>query len=615
MVYEALINTVTRIVRRNGEDIITSPKFWHILADSYSFMTEPSLKNAFRAVLKDGAMDQLVAVKGNRKRSIDKIEEIVSSQTTLNGHKEEYLWASLFSVAIALGSCTKTDYEDFLKGHTALTSTTISPITSPKSSSTSTSSISSSSSSSAPLRHPPKGHKNLSKFIGTTIGIISLALAIQIISLLTYGLFLFKGLWMLGVLIILMLIQFFYTAFTQEWVIKIKDKVKRGYVGALYIGSYWALNVNILISLLFQFKGIRCWAYMAFSNEIILPENLDTILEASQLSNFMDESPGFFSIILAIAVPCCIQSVITNFQKRIKYKIQFSGLISGASFLALLVLGTVTVSGYMVSRRSFEERELRRQERIIDQEMTRLREHNEELINLRAANHLSLSFKGITLDCPFTLAKREAEQVIRQDTSISPYFNLLESNYTAKLNVEEEWAQSFRQAKTMEKNTSKWGTGVFNGEHLKFDTTLDNEEVYVEVFEMEGKVLAILVTPKIDILNVDLENYNEGFKNFPTLINLYTQKYGDPETIHDRDYFKGLEPIHEKTLRWTFPNGVVQINEEYIIYVDSSFFTLKERIAQRMRLWKAREDSIKREAKKADSIRQLHNRRKTLNEI
>lgn len=110
--YLSLIDTVTKIVKSYGVDILSDSKFWHVLTDSYSFASEYSLKDTFKSCIATGYVSRLVSLKGNSKKTKDEISHIVKSESKINPGKEQEYAAVLYSVAIAIGTCTKKDYTD-----------------------------------------------------------------------------------------------------------------------------------------------------------------------------------------------------------------------------------------------------------------------------------------------------------------------------------------------------------------------------------------------------------------------------------------------------------------------------------------------------------------------
>lgn len=110
MQYLKLIDSVSTIVKNYGVGILSDSKFWSILTDSYSFAADYTLKDEFRDCISSGKVSSLVSLKGKKKETIDYIRNIVKSD---NRKDCQNLIACLFSIAIALGSCRKSDYSSF----------------------------------------------------------------------------------------------------------------------------------------------------------------------------------------------------------------------------------------------------------------------------------------------------------------------------------------------------------------------------------------------------------------------------------------------------------------------------------------------------------------------
>lgn len=108
--YLSLFDTVTKIVKNYGVSILSDPKFWHILTDSYSFGNEYLLRDIFKSCIAIGYIARLVALRGKTKTTKDEISHIIKSENKLNpGKKQEYA-AVLYSVAIAIGTCSNLNY-------------------------------------------------------------------------------------------------------------------------------------------------------------------------------------------------------------------------------------------------------------------------------------------------------------------------------------------------------------------------------------------------------------------------------------------------------------------------------------------------------------------------
>lgn len=110
----SLIDTVTQIVKNYGVSILSDPKFWHILTDSYSFGNEYSLRDIFKSCINTGYASKLISLRGNSKKTKAEIAHIVKAENKICPGKELEYSAVLYSIAIAIGSCNKKDYSDFI---------------------------------------------------------------------------------------------------------------------------------------------------------------------------------------------------------------------------------------------------------------------------------------------------------------------------------------------------------------------------------------------------------------------------------------------------------------------------------------------------------------------
>lgn len=60
--YLNLIDAVSTIVKTYGVNILSDPRFWHILSDSYSFGYDYALKDTFKSCLTTGYISKLVSI-------------------------------------------------------------------------------------------------------------------------------------------------------------------------------------------------------------------------------------------------------------------------------------------------------------------------------------------------------------------------------------------------------------------------------------------------------------------------------------------------------------------------------------------------------------------------
>lgn len=118
MNHEGLIDTVSDIVKIYGISILSGSRFWNILADSYSFKSDYSLRNTFRTCISEGHVEEIVALRGNKDLTIEMIDGILRKEDSIDGSKWDELKIVLYSVAIAVGTC---DYSDCANHRDAIT--------------------------------------------------------------------------------------------------------------------------------------------------------------------------------------------------------------------------------------------------------------------------------------------------------------------------------------------------------------------------------------------------------------------------------------------------------------------------------------------------------------
>lgn len=92
--YLDLIDVVSTIVRKYGVSILSEPRFWNILSDSYSFALNYSLRDAFKNCINIGYVSQLVSLKGNPKETRKLIQHIADTENHINANNEKELVAA-----------------------------------------------------------------------------------------------------------------------------------------------------------------------------------------------------------------------------------------------------------------------------------------------------------------------------------------------------------------------------------------------------------------------------------------------------------------------------------------------------------------------------------------
>lgn len=109
--YTKFIDTVSIIVKTYGIGILSDNKFWNIMTDSYNFSSGYSLRDEFKKCIANGNFSAIDSLQSDRKNALKFIKDVVQNNTNYCNTKE--LTLCLFSVAIAIGTCSKTDYCNF----------------------------------------------------------------------------------------------------------------------------------------------------------------------------------------------------------------------------------------------------------------------------------------------------------------------------------------------------------------------------------------------------------------------------------------------------------------------------------------------------------------------
>lgn len=607
--YLSLIDAVSKIVTMYGVDILSDPKFWHILSDSYSFGNEYALKDIFKSCLTTGYISKLVAIKGNSKKTKAEIAHIVDSENKINPSKEKEYSGVLYSVAIAIGSCSKIDYSNFINRNNPQPSST--PNQNPN----------------TPSNHRgPFSLRNIIALFRSVLNsytrIIIAGLLSVGVSTLLYGLYIFSGWWMFFVLLIIGLIQmsccgYLLTSIDNAKSPKTKSDIAS--VGFPFIVAYFA---TALLSFFFQGDEFRWDVFNYFGDW--QPKSVEEFSAVGwdQMYRFTHhtvESPGFFSLLLGFLLLAlfigCAYGLFNNSNPKPKFKVKYS-LLS----LFLIMITEACIFIYPTIKHKIQESSFVRKEARISEQITSQQEHNNVLISSRVSKTKDLSFKGIKLGISWETAIGYAKTIVESDSSSNYYLDRVEDMYfytyfRSENNIIETLTQAYES--TAPKDTTE--NNYYTGKLLKFNTTLDNQEVSVRIFGLENKVYAITITPS------GTSSYR-SFEKYADLVKLYTKKYGEPELIRDRSYYENSYYSDKTIYQWTFKNGIVRLTKEYVAYVPASFFTLAKDVALKRRLEQEEEerrlkylqfqqDSIKKAKQLADSLRQVRNHKNAINEI
>lgn len=607
--YLSLIDTVSKILKTYGADILSDPKFWHILSDSYSFGNEYALKDTFKSCLSTDYISKLIAIKGNSKKTKAEIAHIVDSEDKLNPGKEKEYAAVLYSIAIAIGSCNKKDYSDFINRNNPQSAPAPTPKPNKPSNNPKTFSI----------RHFLSLLKsvlcNYARII--IVGLISVS-----VSTLLYGLYVFSGWWMFFVLLLIGLIQMSCCGYLLISVDNVKNRNTQSDIASIGFPFIIAYFANSLMSFFFQGDEFRWDIYNYFGDWQPKPVEKLSNLGWDQMYRFTHhtvESPGLFSLLLGFLLLAlfigCAYGLFNNSNPRPQFKIKYSILS-----LVLIIIIESGIFIYPTIKHKIQESNYLHKEVNISEQIASQQKHNNILISSRASETKDLSFKGIKLGISWDTANGYAQTIVESDSSSNRYLNRVEDEYFYTYfrdnnDVMETLTKAYESYTPKDSGENDY----FMGKLLKFNTTLDNQEVCVKIFGIKNKVYAIIITPS------GISSYR-SFEKYDDLVELYTKKYGEPELIRDRAYYEDSYYSDNTIYCWTFKNGIVRLTKEYVVYVPTSFFTLANEIAskkrleqeaeeQRLKYLQFQQDSIKKAKQLADSLRQVRNHDNAINEI
>lgn len=366
--YLSLIDAVSKIVKMYGVDILSDPKFWNILSDSYSFGNEYALKDIFKSCLATGYISKLIAIKGNSKKTKAEIAHIVDSENKINPGKEKEYSAVLYSIAIAIGSCSKKDYSDFINRNN-------------------------------PQTHPTPNQNsnspfNFRKFISLLKGVlrnhtrIIIAGLISVsVSTLLYGLYIFCGWWMFFVLFLSGIIQMSFCGFLLTSIDSAKNRTTKSDIASIGFPFIVAYFVNALLSFFFQGDEFRWDVFIYFGDW--QPKSVEEFSDVGwdQIYRFTHhtvESPGFFSLLLGFLLLAlfigCAYGLFNNSNPKPKFKVKYS-LLS----LFLIMITEACIFIYPTIKHKIQEASFLRKEARISEQITSQLEHNNVLISSRAS--------------------------------------------------------------------------------------------------------------------------------------------------------------------------------------------------------------------------------------
>ncbi len=291
-----LIDTVKSIVDNYGTEVLSEPKFWNLLTDLYSFKSDYSLKNVFRHCIASGYVNEIIDLLNDRSATKTAISRISTSEGYTDPDQKAELYATLFSIAVGIGTLNKQDYVSYIQR----------TFSSPASSSD----MSAEKKSESTPPQPVKNYKPGNFYVSVISGIGFLLLG----TLSYYG-FLYHGWRMFVIILITGILQILYSSIlfnncsnaNTKWNNQLKCKAASCYI-VIIIGYI----INAFVPILLCYKNIRLAAYIYFKP-----------LVHTQYTQQDIDSPGIFSILLSFAVIGLLISfkslIYNNIKKIVPY--------------------------------------------------------------------------------------------------------------------------------------------------------------------------------------------------------------------------------------------------------------------------------------------------------
>lgn len=615
--YIKLINTVTAIVDQYGSGILYEQRFWNILSDTFPFAQEYALRDEFKRCIRNGYVTSLAALQGEKDKTYERIYKIISAY---KGQNEDALRACLYSIAIAVGTCTLTDYDLGLEKPQysgAASSASSSNGSSSNGSSKNASQSSGSATKKRSAQNPYKGPEYKDKFHLDILGPVTLGLLSLFISSLLYLWHIAGGADMGIILIGVGIIQWLgyfsmkRTLEARSWSVGMKIEAYACYL-PIMIGYF----VNALFPLLLLSDSIADTLYNYFTNHHV-PQSYYAVPTKVDFSRIAPDSSIalFFSPIVAWIMYICTKHLYSDKDKwdMPRYLVRYKYAVAVALVITLgyVAINTYPLYGMGEDRAAQCERQLVR---------------NGQLRESRKDATQDLSVKGIRLGEPKDSAIKKLKELnngITPSEGTESYFGIKIDNpeelCDKLLGLEYKVFQPYPPAGDMFERI------ILRPDTYFINTTLDNHKVTMRVFVHGDKVAAILVEP----------NWTDYDGYFPELFKLYKHKYGEPEVFmdfsyeHDEDAGFGYKEGTDRNI-WHFKNGAVQFTDNGVVYVSADFEDYvrnackaeresaqraKEAEAERKRREQIRKDSITRQKLTEESIRQARNHANAINEI
>lgn len=337
--YWELIDTVSKIVTTYGAGILSRPQFWYVVTDIYPFASDYSLKATFKNCINSGYISNLIALKDSTHKTKSEIIRLIEYESIVNPTKAQEYAAVLYSIAIAIGSCSRTDYSDFItpKGSAHRPSPAINDIdsfnqTDDPDSITLTEPVHQLLPP-IPVSPDTKGQCNFGVVISTVWGLITL-----LGSTLLYAPFLYDPQMGMSVIALTLgIFQFAFCSFTlnifQNKYFKWNKATEETAIWC-YMPIIIGFFINDLIPLLFCNGSIRNTIGLWLNNEA---QNLDQVIEA----------PSGLSIFLIVVLLFCIFSCgwglyyMNNTPTHVRFRKAPFLIVSAIIILAYIWLGSI----------------------------------------------------------------------------------------------------------------------------------------------------------------------------------------------------------------------------------------------------------------------------------
>lgn len=591
----ALIDSVEGIVKQYGADILSDPKFWNILIDSYSFMQEPRLKINFKECIDSGYIKKILSC--NNDRDVKNYISKIIKKCKTNSEKENYV-GILFSIAIAKGISSRKDYIDY-------TSNLLNP-----------------------QQKKKKAFKWKNKFPFLTK--LSIKECIGIFFILFFGLIVtfggtifyrafFRGFWLFFIVLLQGIGQLFYLIALQENIDDSKNNTFKEIVRSLLIPISFGIIINISLAFIFFIEPFRDW--------------LGNFLGESReegpyiITFFLDLAYAFFIIGGIFSCYRFDKSILKTINKKIVIN------ISIIWFLGYLILFLIPLIN-----NSIVKYRLNNLQKRYEAEYNLQVEKNNELVSNRSIKNIDLAFKGIKVGVLFETDYQVAEFITKNKELYESKYKIVVDGDGNPLSYIDSFDSNTYYNYKLEKNKDNI---ILDGHELSFITSLDNEKVKVIVYEYDSIVPFIFIRPDYS-RNGEFED-----ERFKKIVDLYVSKYGEPELrmsngnpfkihidIHDRfylsDYFKDDYFKDKNNFVWTFQNGSIWLNKNRILYYTKEFYNFLENTNIYVKKNKENrnkfiEDSITKINQKLyqeekvrkynDSIQKIRNHENAINEI